>query len=100
MLINELEMPKVKRCDVQSCGYNLNLNCHAKAITVGDSSHPGCDTFLGTQKHIKESSRIAGVGACKVSECKFNDDFECIADEISVGINEGSAHCLTFLKRE
>lgn len=95
----DLEMPEVKACDVQNCGYNVNCNCHAKAITVGDGSNPGCDTFMGMSGHIKETKRIAGVGACKVDECKFNEDFECSARNITVGFKNGKVNCLTFSKR-
>jgi hypothetical protein len=94
------EMPEVQKCDALHCGYNVNSNCHAKAITVGDYLNPGCDTFLGTERHIKETKRIAGVGACKVSNCKFNDDYECSAPNISVGLKEGKVNCLTFTKRD
>jgi hypothetical protein len=93
------EMAEVRKCDVQNCGYNMNCNCHAKAITVGDSSNPSCDTFMKTEKHTKETARIAGVGACKVSECRFNEDFECSADYVSVGFKEGKVNCLTFEAR-
>lgn len=93
------DMPEVKKCDVSNCGYNLNSSCHAKAITIGDYSNPGCDTFLDINGHIKHTMRIAGVGACKVSECKYNSDYECSAKNIAVGYREGNVNCLTFSKR-
>lgn len=91
-----IEMPKVKKCEVNECGFNVDDNCHAKAITIGDYSNPGCDTFMDTDQHTHESVRIAGVGACKVSGCKFNDDYECMAQNIAVGFNQGKVNCLTF----
>lgn len=91
-----LEMAEVQKCDVNACGYNVNSNCHAKAITIGDNSNPRCDTFLGIKNHTKETKRIAGVGACKVSDCKFNHDYECVAKNISVGLIAGKVKCLTF----
>jgi hypothetical protein len=93
------EMPEVQKCDAHHCGYNVNSNCHAKAITVGDDSNPGCDTFMDSDKHIKETKRIAGVGACKVGECKFNDDYECVAQNIIVGMRDSKVNCLTFTSR-
>jgi hypothetical protein len=48
-----VEMPIVKKCDVKSCGFNQNNNCHAKAITVGDSIHPDCDTFMDSERHTR-----------------------------------------------
>jgi hypothetical protein len=94
-----VEMPLVKHCDVSSCGYNQDHNCHAKAITVGDSLSPGCDTFMNSKRHTKERKRLAGVGACKVSGCKYNDDFECFAEGITVGLVEGIVKCQTFRPR-
>lgn len=91
-----IEMPKVKKCSVEDCGYNNGCACHAKAITVGDYENPGCDTFLDSQNHAKETHRNAGVGACKVEICQYNDDFECSADKISVGFRDGKINCLTF----
>lgn len=91
-----IEMPTVSKCSVEGCGYNNGGACHAKAITVGDYENPGCDTFLDSKVHAKNKKRIAGVGACKVSACKHNQDFECTANNISVGFNGGKINCLTF----
>jgi hypothetical protein len=91
-----IEMPLVKKCDVQNCGFNQGNNCHAKAITVGDGTNPGCDTFMDSQRHTIERTRIAGVGACKVSGCQYNSDFECVADNITVGFVEGKVNCQTY----
>ena len=41
----QIIMPEVRECSAQSCGFNKNLGCHARAITVGDGQNPGCDTF-------------------------------------------------------
>lgn len=94
-----IEMPLVKKCDVSHCGYNQNKSCHAKAITVGDYANPGCDTFLDSQNHTLEKKRIAGVGACKVSGCVHNVDFECSADNISMGSIGDKINCETFRPR-
>lgn len=94
-----IEMPMVSKCDIKNCGYNVNNNCHAKAITVGDGTNPGCDTFFENSTHNRETKRIAGVGACKVSSCQFNNDFECGADSVSVGHTDGKINCLTFKER-
>lgn len=91
-----LEMPLVKNCSATECAYNRNQNCHAKAITVGDTITPHCDTFFNSNTHNKETKRIAGVGACKVSGCQYNNDFECTASGIMVGPNQGSVNCLTY----
>lgn len=94
-----VEMPLVKKCDAQNCGFNGQKNCHAKAITIGDGTNPGCDTFMETKTHTRESKRIAGVGACKVSGCKFNNDYECTSNNISVGIVDGEIKCRTYVPR-
>lgn len=96
MSVINIDMPIVKKCYVQDCGYNSSSSCHAKAITIGDFTNPGCDTYLSVDEHSKETRRIAGVGACKVSSCKHNRDYECGAIEISVGYAAEKINCLTF----
>jgi hypothetical protein len=41
----------------------------------------------------------AGVGACKVSGCLNNSDYECDAPNIHVGMKGGTPDCLTFMAR-
>jgi hypothetical protein len=91
-----VEMPVVSHCRIAECTYNKDLICRAKAITIGDSTDPECDTFLRSTLHIRETRRVAGVGACKVAGCIFNRDFECSADEITVGWSGAKVHCLTY----
>lgn len=94
-----IEMPVVSKCQISQCGYNVNHNCHAKAITIGDSMNPGCDTYMSASSHNRETKRIAGVGACKVGTCRFNEDYECSAESISVGMNGKLINCLTYSPR-
>lgn len=94
-----LEMPAVTKCMASECAYNVNSNCHARAITIGDSVHPGCDTFLKGTRHIKQVQQIAGIGACKTATCKFNDDLECMAESVQVGMVRNEANCTTFALR-
>lgn len=94
-----IDMPFVAQCSIGECAYNTNNCCHARAITVGDSVHPGCDTFLGATSHSKAKQRTAGVGACKVSACQHNDDYECMAEQITVGHAGNSICCLTYTSR-
>jgi hypothetical protein len=94
-----LEIPAVRACNVEGCAYNVDMNCHARAITVGDGVHPGCDTFFGGGDGHTHWGGTAGVGACKVSGCRHNADFECMADGISVGYSGGTVHCMTFQAR-
>jgi hypothetical protein len=95
-----IEMPVVAECSIGECAYNANNACHARAITVGDSAvHPGCDTFLGAAPRSRASRTTAGVGACKATSCRYNDDYECVTDKISVGHASNSICCLTYQRR-
>lgn len=94
-----IEMPVVAQCSVQECAYNTDNCCHARAITVGDGVHPGCDTFLTAGPHAKDKKRTAGVGACKVSACRYNEDYECMTEQITVGHVSDSVRCLTYQHR-
>lgn len=94
-----LEIPLVSHCEVSDCTYNVGDNCHARAITVGNGIHPGCDTFFTQGNHIQHAEQIAGIGACKVAGCKFNSDFECMTTSIKVGRVKSQATCMTFTAR-
>lgn len=95
-----IEMPIVSECSVTECTYNMNVSCHARAITVGSNVHPDCDTyFSSSSSHTKAVERTAGVGACKMSDCNYNDDYECIAEEIRVGYKMERVNCLTYAHR-
>ena len=94
-----VEIPIVAECSVEECSYNAGHACHAKAITIGDGVHPGCDTFLHAQAHAREKQRRGGVGACKVVSCRFNEDLECGAESISVGRAAQEVSCLTYMPR-
>jgi hypothetical protein len=94
-----IDMPYVETCTVSGCGYNKDEKCHARAITIGDGVHPGCDTsFLGAPGHTHENN-LAGVGACKVMGCSFNSDLECGADRIAVSMKGDSVQCMTYQAR-
>ena len=94
-----IEMPFVESCTINECAYNKSNKCHARAITIGDGVHPGCDTsFLDATTHTR-SKIMAGVGACKVTNCRFNSDLECDADSISVSMKKDSIQCMTYSAR-
>jgi hypothetical protein len=94
-----IDMPIVSECLVSECAYNVGMSCHARAITVGNSLHAGCDTFLSGSGHTKEAKRTAGVGACKSTNCKFNEDLECMTDSIRVGRIGQEVNCMTYSPR-
>ena len=90
------KMPGVSECTIEECAYNISKSCHAIAITIGDGDRPRCDTFF---KSMVPGGVIdtAGVGACKVSACRHNKNFECSAAGIHVGCLNNHANCLTFV---
>ena len=94
-----IEMPMVSKCIVNECSYNMSNKCHARAITIGDSIKPGCDTFIANGTHTNHTKLNAGIGACKTATCKHNDDLECMADSIQVGMLMNEANCMTFAMR-
>jgi hypothetical protein len=95
-----MDMPRVERCQVTQCCYNVERMCHALAITIGgDGVHPECDTYCGYRTKGGDLATLAGVGACKVSECQFNQSLECTASGITVGPGQDEADCLTFRSR-
>ena len=90
-----VEVPEITSCAEKQCSYNLDGHCHATAITVGDGTLANCDTFVVGPGHVRDTVRPAGVGACKVTTCKHNDDLECQAPQIQVGRHD----CLTFTRK-
>jgi hypothetical protein len=95
-----IEMPAVEGCSANDCAFNLDGDCHAKAVTVGDGIHPGCDTcFDSSRGRTADGSGIAGVGACKVAGCQHNPDLECMAQNIQVSAEGDAACCMTYAPR-
>lgn len=93
-------MVRVQSCQVTDCCYNLDEMCHTLAITVGSGSdNPPCDTYCDLQTKGGDESSIAGVGACKVIACTYNDSLECTAPGITVGPGQDAADCLTFERK-
>lgn len=91
-----VEMPIISNCAVTDCAYNVTGSCGALAITVGDANNPRCDTYFAAVGHVSHTQIAAGVGACKVSACRHNHEFECTADIVKIGRPRGDAACLTF----
>jgi len=92
-----MKMPKATECSVETCAYNTMKSCHALAITIGEpGGDPACDTFFTADRHGGAMDRSAGVGACKLAECKFNENFECSATSITVAMQHGQPDCMTY----
>lgn len=94
-----IEMPVVAGCSATECAYNLDQACQARAISVGDGIHPGCDTYMKSSQHAKSGMGSAGIGACKVAGCKFNEGLECMSENIMVGHVQNQVNCMTFAAR-
>ena len=94
-----MEMSMVMKCEVSDCAYNMDDCCHTMAITIGDSMCPMCDTFCPSAMKGGDPDTTAGVGACKISACMYNNNLECEAPGISIGYKEQEPDCMTFRTR-
>lgn len=92
------DMSPVTRCRVVECAYNRDEVCHARGITVGDSDTPACDTFFTSDRRASGEFE-AGVGACKVSVCEYNEGFQCAAPSVEVAPAREKADCITFERK-
>ncbi len=94
------KMPVINECEMTGCAYNQQRACHAMAITVGDGACPTCDTYFSpasSKGGVRDMT--GGVGACKVSECQYNDAFECSAPGIRVAPHGTHPDCETYKHR-
>lgn len=95
-----MEMVKVQKCEISECAYNSDNQCRTMAITVGHGEeHPMCDTFFRSGSKGGQSDVVAGVGACKVAGCVYNNALECEASSVVVGRQSDEVDCLTFKRR-
>lgn len=98
MLIQN-EMPIVEGCAAAACAYNAEGGCHARAITIGNGIHPDCDTFFAKKRNAIDTSIRAGVGACKVEDCRHNEGLECAAPAIRIADRSRMPDCATYEAR-
>ena len=91
-----MNAPQVLRCEVSDCAYNQTHACHALAITIGNGTHPHCDTCVKSSVRGGDARSTASVGACKMDHCQFNQDLECQAPGIRIGHLLDDADCTTF----
>lgn len=92
------DMPRVTDCTATECSYNMDSQCLAIAITVGDPSAPRCDTFFNISRKGGIQGLTGGVGACKVESCDYNSNLGCVAsDGIEISTrSSGDACCMTY----
>ena len=91
-----IRMADVAECTVPECIYNRGSRCYARAVTVGVAEGPECQTFYSGNHHAPKGEQTAGVGACKVNDCRHNDRYHCEAERVYVGYNRNEVACLTF----
>ncbi len=92
-----MNMSQVTSCEIEKCAYNHGKSCHAFAITIGDGkAKPNCDTYCDFDLMGGVPNVSAGVGACKVYDCKHNQNLECGAQKISVGLRGSEVDCMTY----
>lgn len=92
------QMPRIMQCEEKECAFNRASKCHAFAINVGGPTdvRPKCDTFFKTRTPCGREDVLAGVGACKVLTCKFNELLMCLAPRVHVQVYNGQAECATY----
>jgi|LFRM01.2.fsa_nt_gb hypothetical protein len=90
------EMSRIIDCEAINCVYNKGKKCHTLAITVGDELEASCDTFFPAENKGGFTDINGGVGACKISNCEYNDAFECTASGIHVITHANHADCGTY----
>lgn len=91
-----MDMPRVFNCEELGCAYNLDGSCHALAITISDGMHPKCLTYWNSEKKGGDIDATAGVGACRESNCVYNNRLECQASQVCIGQRADCYDCLTF----
>ncbi len=94
-----VQTPKVLDCNVTECSYNSNKQCHAVAITVGDSTCAMCDTYFKSSQKGGAMEVTGSVGACKEADCRHNKSLECSAPGIHVSNHMDHADCSTYARR-
>lgn len=95
-----MDIPRIQKCEASECAYNKEMECHAVAITVGNSSSALCDTFLNRSRKGGVAGLTGGVGACKMDSCRHNSELECTIDPgINVAFKANQARCSSFSRR-
>jgi hypothetical protein len=96
-----MNMPRIRDCATNNCGFNMNNQCRAMAINVGypdpscKDAKPFCDAYFESEKKGGADVR-SGVDTCQQSNCAFNRESVCTSEGINVAIHGGRAICSTF----
>ncbi|MBI2855040.1 MAG: DUF1540 domain-containing protein [Chloroflexi bacterium] len=90
-------MSQIAACNMSTCVYNRDNQCHTLGITVGP--HAECNTFNHASSKGGLRDANAGVGACTAADCRFNDQMECNAPNINVASHNIHPDCKTYQPR-
>lgn len=86
-----MDMTLVLKCDMSTCAYNKRNLCHISGINVGP--HAECNTYTHGSARGGFAEIKGAIGACMASDCKFNDQLECVASDINVSGHDRHADC-------
>lgn len=94
------------KCGQKNCKYNHGYCCCAKDIAVSQgtlcTTYEKAETDLKTessQEFSKPDNSVDTAVSCN-APCLFNHATKCIANGITVSTDDnGSAECLTFIKK-
>jgi hypothetical protein len=89
--------PRITKCSMAECVYNIGRLCRAKYIYIGDD-HQKCDDYSVTGNKIDENRIIGYVGSCLVKKCVFNNNELCGAESITVSRHKDHADCGMYNK--
>ena len=93
-----MNLPDVIDCNVGQCAYNQESKCHSGAINIGNRE-PVCDTYVEAEIKGGFQKSLTKIGACKMSDCRFNGNYECLSAGIKVGAVNRHALCMNFKVR-
>ncbi len=88
-------MSMVSTCSSNGCSHNSGGKRSAGDITIG-SVYPGCEAYEAGGHIAGRIYQEAFVGSCKMRNCKFNDDLECMAGIVLIGGGTDKATCITY----
>jgi hypothetical protein len=88
---------RVIACEATDCLYNKKKRCHTFGITIGQQE-PCCDTFFESAVKGGPAHVQATIGACHVSHCVFNSNYECTAESVEIKATKGHPDCATFVE--
>ncbi|MDZ4910828.1 DUF1540 domain-containing protein [Clostridium perfringens] len=95
------------KCNATNCVHNESSECRAGAINVAGreaitTSETGCSSFVDrsnsgfTNSADRGSTKPQNI-KCEASNCKYNENLLCTADDVRINANDAS--CETFVQK-